>query len=481
MSLSHTLSNAVGGMNAASRLAEVVSSNVSNALTEGYGRRQLDLNAASIGGRGSGVQIGQVTRVVDKAVIGDRRLADAAVSGAGATVDLHVRLEAIFGAPGQQDALSSRVTVLEQSLLDAATDPSSSLRLDQVQNRAQDLAGALNTATDRVQSLRRRADADIAAQVDQLNTALEQVERLNGDIANSLNVGADSSALMDQRQRVIDQVSGIVPMRELARPDGRIALMTPGGEMLVDGPAKRFDFAHTPVVTADMTLSSGGLVGISVDGVPIAADGLGKLAGGSLGAAFVARDDTLVAAQQKLDHAAAHLIQRMQGGSVDPTLGPMDAGLFTDAGQPLDPLNTTGLAGRIEVNAAVDPARNGDTRRLRDGLNAPAPGAAGDSTLLLATGAALSSSQPIGGSGSSRSVAGHFADIQSSIGQARVEADQELGFTNARQAALAEAEAMTGVDTDHEMQMLLRVEQAYAANARLVQTVEAMIDRLMEL
>jgi flagellar hook-associated protein 1 FlgK len=230
-----------------------------------------------------------------------------------------------------------------------------------------------------------------------------------------------------------------------------------------------------------MTLSSGGLVGISVDGVPIAADGLGKLAGGSLGAAFVARDDTLVAAQQKLDHAAAHLIQRMQGGSVDPTLGPMDAGLFTDAGQPLDPLNTTGLAGRIEVNAAVDPARNGDTRRLRDGLNAPAPGAAGDSTLLLATGAALSSSQPIGGSGSSRSVAGHFADIQSSIGQARVEADQELGFTNARQATLAEAEAMTGVDTDHEMQMLLRVEQAYAANARLVQTVEAMIDRLMEL
>jgi len=35
MSISHSLSNALSGMTAASRLAEVVSSNVSNAMTEG--------------------------------------------------------------------------------------------------------------------------------------------------------------------------------------------------------------------------------------------------------------------------------------------------------------------------------------------------------------------------------------------------------------------------------------------------------------
>jgi flagellar hook-associated protein 1 FlgK len=481
MSLSHTLSNAVGGLTAASRLAEVVSSNVSNAMTDGYGRRQLDLNAASIGGRGAGVQIGGVTRVVDKGLIGDRRLADAAAAGAQAGVDMQAELEKIVGAPGQADALASRVTALEQSLVDAATDPASPLRLDAVLTRAQDLAGALNTASDNVQTLRTRADADIALQVDQLNTALERVEGLNGDITDSFNAGADPSGLMDQRQKIVDQISGIVPIRELARPDGRIALMTPDGEMLVDGPAKRFAFTPTPVITADMTHAGGGLVGISVDGRAIAPDGLGKLAGGSLGAAFTARDDTLVAAQDKLDSAAAHLIERMQDASVDPTLGPTDAGLFTDAGNPLDPTNTTGLAGRIEVNAAVDTARGGDTWRLRDGLRASAPGAAGDSSLLLATGSALSSDQPLGTGGPARSLAGHFADIQSNIGQARLQADEDLGFANARQAALTEAEAATGVDTDHEMQTLLRVEQAYAANARLVQTVETMLDRLMEL
>lgn len=480
MSLSQSLTNAVGGLNAASRLAEVVSSNVSNALTEGYGRRQLDLNAASIGGQAAGVQIGQVTRLVDKGLIGDRRLADAAAAGAGAGVDLHGKLESIVGAPGQADALASRVTALEQSLVGAATDPASPVRLDGVQTRAQDLAGALNTASDQVQALRARADADIAAQIETLNAALGQVERLNGDIASSRTTGADPSGLMDQRQKAVDQVAGIVPIRELERPGGRIALMTPAGEMLVDGPAKRFDFTPTPVITADMTHGGGGLDGISVDGTPIAPDGLGKLDGGSLGAAVTARDDTLVAAQQRLDNVAADLIDRMQDVSVDPTIGPTDAGLFTDAGQPLDPLDLTGLAGRVAVNAAVDPARGGETWRLRDGLNATAPGAVGDGTLLQAASTALSASRPMG-SAPARSLSGHVADIQSGIGQARLDADQDLGFANARQAALSEAEAATGVDTDAEMQTLLRVEKAYAANARLVQTVDAMIDRLMEL
>jgi len=46
---------------------------------------------------------------------------------------------------------------------------------------------------------------------------------------------------------------------------------------------------------------------------------------------------------------------------------------------------------------------------------------------------------------------------------------------------LTEAEAAGGVDSDYEMQMLLRVEQAYAANARVIQAVETMMQRLMEI
>ncbi|MEL7027010.1 MAG: flagellar basal body protein, partial [Pseudomonadota bacterium] len=45
MSISTSLSSALSGLTATSRAAELVSSNISNALTEGYGRRELATSA----------------------------------------------------------------------------------------------------------------------------------------------------------------------------------------------------------------------------------------------------------------------------------------------------------------------------------------------------------------------------------------------------------------------------------------------------
>jgi len=56
-----------------------------------------------------------------------------------------------------------------------------------------------------------------------------------------------------------------------------------------------------------------------------------------------------------------------------------------------------------------------------------------------------------------------------------------MSFASARYGVLREAELADGVDSDHEMQMLLRIEQAYAANARVMQTVQSMIQTLMEI
>ncbi|HEX9856935.1 MAG TPA: flagellar basal body protein, partial [Paracoccaceae bacterium] len=75
MSISATLASALSGLTAASRAAELVSSNVANALTEGYARRELSLGARGLAGGGQGVQIIGVTRTVDQALLSDRRVA----------------------------------------------------------------------------------------------------------------------------------------------------------------------------------------------------------------------------------------------------------------------------------------------------------------------------------------------------------------------------------------------------------------------
>ena len=55
MSLSNALSNAVSGIVAASRGTEVVASNLANAMTPGFARREVQLSARPWIGGGGGV------------------------------------------------------------------------------------------------------------------------------------------------------------------------------------------------------------------------------------------------------------------------------------------------------------------------------------------------------------------------------------------------------------------------------------------
>lgn len=54
MSLSGALSNALSGLNMQARKSALVSSNISNATTESYGRRSLEVSSNSVSGGGVG-------------------------------------------------------------------------------------------------------------------------------------------------------------------------------------------------------------------------------------------------------------------------------------------------------------------------------------------------------------------------------------------------------------------------------------------
>ena len=75
-------------------------------------------------------------------------------------------------------------------------------------------------------------------------------------------------------------------------------------------------------------------------------------------------------------------------------------------------------------------------------------------------------------------------DAQDPLGLTRAQFLDDPGQTasQALSQSLYEAEKLeTGVDTDRELQNLLIIEQAYAANARVLETIDQMIQRLMEI
>ena len=67
----------------------------------------------------------------------------------------------------------------------------------------------------------------------------------------------------------------------------------------------------------------------------------------------------------------------------------------------------------------------------------------------------------------------------SGISTARLSSEAEVSFSTARATALQEQEMANSVDTDQEMQKLLLIEQSYAANAKVMQTVDDLLKILM--
>lgn len=485
MTLSTTLSAALSGLTAASRASEIAASNIANAMTESYGRRELQLASRQVGGTSQGVEIQGVTRRVNLTLMNDRRIAEAGAAGLTAQQKFLAGLETALGNSDSAASLVSRISSFDAALVTAAGRPDSLANLNQLANAARSLAGTIGTVADDVQTARMRADAEIGRKVDTLNTGLQQVHEMNLQILSLQGTGQDPSALFDQRQKLVDELSQIMPLREYRRENGQIALFGANGAMLVDSSVAVIGFSPTGVITPDMTLGGGALSGLTLNGIDIPANGSGALmSGGSLSAQFAIRDELAPAAQSQLDAIARDLVERFQDPALDPTLLPGDAGLFTDLGTAFDPLNENGLAQRLRLNAAVDPDQGGALWRLRDGIGAATPGNAGNTTLLVALQQRLGELRPPA-SGQFlpglRNFASLATELTSDTASARLSLETEASFATAKAETLQQAAHADGVDTDQELQAMMQIERLYAANAKVIQAVDSMLDELMRI
>lgn len=483
MSISGALSNAISGLTAASRSAEVVASNIANVGTEGYAPRSLATSSRQ--GTTGGVSIDGIARAVAPALLADRRMAEADQSREGDMTAALQRIEALFGSPLETGSLTGRVNAFETALIEASSRPDLPERLDRAVILASDVTDAFRDISEGLQQIRTSADTDIARMVGALNENLQRVADINQRIAAFSVQGVETAGLLDERQRVIDTIARDVPVIEVPRARGAVALFTPGGALLLDGPAATIGFQPANIVAPHMTQAAGLLSGLTINGVPASTDPqFGPLAGGRLDAAFRIRDDLALKAQTQVDAMARDLMQRFVQPAIDPSLAPGQAGLFTDAGAAFDPAVEAGLAGRLRINAALDPGQGGASWRLRDGIGAATPAVSGDATLINRMQDALQQMR-LPGSPALDPVALSFPDLAarvlSDVGSARQLVEERQSFASVRAAALKSAELERGVDTDDQLQRLLLIEQAYSANARVIQVVDDMIESLLRI
>ncbi len=481
MSLSTGLSAAVSGLSISARGTQIVADNIANAGTDGYGVRTLTQAARETGGAGNGVTATGVQRDANPVLLAATRTARGEQDGAALATGFWAQIEKALGSSGAPGALLTRLSELDHAFTTAIVAPESRAALSQVAQAAADVTRAFHTTQQAISGAREQADISIARDVSGLNDLLAQIARLNADIQRQTITGGSPNALMDQRQMLTDQVGQILPVTEIPRSFGRIMLLGADGTVLVDQDAASFSFERNPQPQPEDTVQSGGVSRITLGTREIGHDHA-LLGNARLGAAMTIRDQFAPLAQGELDTLALDLVMRFGSPTADPTLPAGAFGLFQDPLAGGLPATALGLGGRVALSPMISANDPASLWRLRDGLGALAPGPVGSAAILsslrdglLAQTSTGQAGQPLG------DMFDHASDFASMVSTQRLRFEGAETQANTRFSMLQEQVLAGGVDTDAQLQKLLVLEQSYAANARVISTIDMMMRTLLEI
>jgi len=452
MTLGSVLNSASSGLDSVSRRIATVSQNVANAGTAGYVRETVAVNSVAAGGIGMGVRTGPAARSLDERLQAGALAASAAVVGQHTRSEALAGIDAASGTPGAGFDLPSLLASLRDTFSTLQADPANAAQQRVVVNRADALAHGVNALGQAVSGARQSAQDAAVADVATANGALHDIGTLSDQIIAARSRNESTADLEDQRDRSIRTVSDLTGARVLRQANGD-ALAVAGGLVLplraATGP-----FALDAATLAPDTPAAA-VPRLSLDGVPVA----GQPVGGRIGANLALRDVTLPDLQSGLDQFAQSMASKfdLQGLT-----------LFTDTTGAVPAAATSGFAQGMRVNAAVVAAPS----MLRDGA-APA-GPAGSTTLIDHV-----LDRVLGSGAGSLAVAA--SSLASKHAVLAADAGRELATGQAVQSSLdAKLAAGTGVSLDTETADLVRLQSAYAANAKVISAAQAMWTQLLD-
>lgn len=486
MGLSLALNTARASLSATSSQIAVSARNVAGASDPGYSRK-----IAALVTTGNGGAAVSVTRATDAALYARTLTAQSGAARGEAVRDGLANLARTVGDTADGTAPAARLATFEAALQAAANGPNSADLARAAIEAAHALAGSLNEAADAVHAVRAEADAGMADSVLRINDLLGQFDRANGAVQRGLALGIDATDALDDRDRVLTALSQEIGVTAVAREGGDVALYTDGGVPLYDRGARTVAFAPTSAFVAG---TSGAAV--VIDGVPVTgANTPMPLASGRLAGLAELRDRVAPAYEAQLDAMASGLIAAFaETDAVAPDSGPR-AGLFTNGPSATLPAATAagrlGLATRIAINAAVDPARGGSVALLRTGgMNGndyrdPAAGSdAAYAGRLRGLAAALGAARGFDGAlglGTSLTL-GDFAEASAGwLEGRRKDATEAASYQKTLLARANEALSnVAGVNGDDETALTLQLERSYTASAKLISVVNDLLKTLLD-
>ena len=495
MTLTSTLNIAQSSLATNAALSSVLSRNIAGVNDPNFSRK-VGSTATTFDG---GVSFLGVTNATDAALFSNLLSAnsDAAASQAQAdglnqleaTVNLNATPSTSAGDTSQDNSAATGISTLAAALQTYAAAPADTGSAQAVLVAARALASGLNTASTTVQTVRAKADSDIASSVADINSLLQQYTTVNSAIISGTATGSDITDSLDARNKILSSLSQDIGINTVSAPNGGLSIYTDSGATLFQGTARSVTFATTGAYAAGVTGNA-----VLVDGVPVTgASAVMPVKGGKIAGLAQLRDVTAVDYQDQLDQIAGGLVTTFadsdQTGGGNPTV----PGLFTTPGAPAMPTaDQSGLAATISVNASVDPTQGGNIALLRDGgiggggnpaYTSNVTGATGYTGYITGLLSDLDATTTFDGASGGASQGTLAAYAQSSVSWLETSRQNATTAASDRQAVVSQTTTSlsnsTGVNLDDQLSTMLDLEHSYQASAQLITTVKSMYDALL--
>ena len=273
MSLNSVLNIASSGLLTAQTQLRTVSDNVSNVSTPGYIRKIADQQSLTAGGRGAGVDIVQLRLAADRFLQAAGLKAASTGAGAQAASEVLDRAQTLFGDPTGDSSFLGGLDKVFSAFSSLASESSVASRgaplaqLTSFLTQAQGVAAGLR-------QIGVDTDAQLGSQVQQANSLLAQIDKLNAEISRGASAGGDVTGTQNQQSTVIDQLSQLMDVRVSPGTLGGVVVRTGDGLPLVGGGAP-------PAVLSYDASGPTGEISIAAAGGPVRPIG-GHLQTGSL-------------------------------------------------------------------------------------------------------------------------------------------------------------------------------------------------------
>jgi flagellar hook-associated protein 1 FlgK len=277
------LGTGLSSLRALQRALDTTAHNIANVSTPGYSRQRVefDTRKPSISGSnwiGNGVDVSQVRRVYDQFLTAQTRTSSGNLARLEAFAAQAERLDNMLG--DTTNGLSTSLQAYTDALSEVSATPGAIPARQVLLSEGRSLVQRMQDYDNRLRAMSADIDTRFAGEAREVSLIAQGIARLNGEIENAMqNTGQPPNDLLDQRDRLIDEISDKVTVTTVA--DGNFMNVFIGnGQPIVLGttasqittvtdpfdPARTQFALDTPTGTVDISRGvSGGTLGGLLD------------------------------------------------------------------------------------------------------------------------------------------------------------------------------------------------------------------------